>query len=580
MIPGTSYVHSMGPRQTKFGRKIVKNELGDQPRHDEGADTSGPKLIFSCSLTELSGKSLDITPYASPCRFRMLSCPSLEHEDRLDVFEFERLPAGEYCAVSYVWRGVPVPDYTDSGTFTVRGAEDGDPININVLRDIVWVAGEEVKEYLWLDRIGIIQSDKNDKAWQIMQMFSIYKESTCIIVPGGVGRLAFSNDDTTWMDRAWTLQEALAPERDEVIVLYSHSPSLEFEKHIASLSFIDTREKPLRPGRTSVTAAYMTLDDVLTVAKYSLKRPFGFNQAHAQPLIGARISGAGQRQAVWQCALMRTSSRPVDMIFSIMHFFGILLNPKEFEDDDRLGATVMFAQGILADSRKGMLDDSDHWLCALYFMETSHQISTFPQFPETAVDGRAFIRMPNSARKAVTDVMVEKYTKYTRAPLYPHFLAEKKDIGEMDDSGYYTFTAKYILPLRFVTSHPPVVNYPWDFDPEEAGWDPSGPILAADGTEWRPMLTATSIPESRTHLPEADGWGIYLGDHLLLDIFMLVKNHGEGRFHKVTYFSFSRSMKLSDEDHTMQTWFPFVCHKIKISVGGPERVIRLPQRHP
>ena len=66
----------------------------------------------------------------------MLSCPSLEHEARLDVFEFEHLPAGEYCAVSYVWRGVPVPGYSDVGTFTVRGAEDGDPISIDVLRDI------------------------------------------------------------------------------------------------------------------------------------------------------------------------------------------------------------------------------------------------------------------------------------------------------------------------------------------------------------------------------------------------------------------------------------------------------------
>ena len=67
--------------------------------------------------------------------------------------------------------------------------------------------------------------------------------------------------------------------------------------------------------------------------------------------------------------------------------------------------------------------------------------------------------MPNSPKQAVTDIMVEKYTKYTRVPLYPHFIA-RKDIGEMDDNGYYTFTARYILPLRFVASHPPVVKLP------------------------------------------------------------------------------------------------------------------------
>ena len=64
-------------------------------------------------------------------------------------------------------------------------------------------------------------------------------------------------------------------------------------------------------------------------------------------------------------------------------------------------------------------------------------------------------------------------------------------------------------------------------------------------------------------LPEADGWGVYLGRHLLLDVFILVRSHGEGLSHKATYFSFSRSMELSDEDDAMQTWFPYVCHNVK-----------------
>ncbi|THV00739.1 hypothetical protein K435DRAFT_854512 [Dendrothele bispora CBS 962.96] len=507
----------------------------------------------------------------------MLSCLSLEHKGCLDIYEFEQLPAGEYCALSYVWRGVPVPNYTDEGTFTVRGAEDGDPISIDVLRDIVWVAGEEVKEYLWMDRIGIIQSDRNDKAWQIMQMFNIYKESTCIILPGGVGRLAFSDDDTTWMDRAWTLQEALAPNRDDVIVLYSHNPSLEFEKCIAELSFIFARQKPIRPERTSIPAAYITFDDVLTVTKYSLKKPFGFNQAHAHPLLNARISGDGQLQAVWQCALTRTSSRPVDMIFSVMHFFDVLLDPKEFDDDDRLGATIELVQRISAKSKEkkatGTLKDSDFWLCAFYFMETSRQISTFAEFPETSVDGRAFIRMPNGSKKLVSDIMVERYSQYTRARVIPYFLAEKSDPGIMDDSGYYTFTARYIMPLAYVKRHPPFANYPWGLDQTgEAGWNPSQPIITADGTECRPTLTIPySLMDTPAQLPHADGWGVYLGEHVSFDVFLLVGKHGQqGRFHKVAYFSFSRSMELSDRSHDRQAWFPYVCHKVKVCIGGPE----------
>lgn len=508
----------------------------------------------------------------------MVSCLSLEHEDRLDVFEFEQLPAGNYCAVSYVWRGVPNPDYTDVGTFTVQGAEDGDPISIDVLRDVVWVAGEEVKEYLWLDRIGIVQSDKNDKAWQIVQMFRIYKESTCVVLPGGVGRLAFSDDETTWMDRAWTLQEALAPKGDDVVVLFSQNHSLEFEMHVSSLSFIDLREKPLCLGRTPKPAAYITLDDVLTVVKYSPHRPFGFNQPQAQPLVRAlQSSEAGRLQAVWQSALMRTSSRPVDMIFSIMHFFDVSLNPREYEDDDRLRATVKFAQAILAAAKQGSLDVSEHWLCALYFMDASHQISTFLKFPETSVNGKAFIRMPNMSRQAVEDIM-QKYTRYTRAHVYPHFLAEMQDVGEMDDSGYYSFTARFIMPLTYVASHSPAVKYPRDSDPDDAGWDASIPALAADGTEWCPSLTASAPLRSTTHLPDMDGWGVYLGDHMSLDVFLLLKKHEEGRFHRVSYFCLERGRYLWNKDHNLQAWFPYVYHKVKISIGSPMNVPQHPQK--
>lgn len=48
---------------------------------------------------------------------------------------------------------------------------------------------------------------------------------------------------------------------------------------------------------------------------------------------------------------MGTSSRPVGMIFSIIHFFGISLNPSESGADDRLGATIALAQAILKNQR-------------------------------------------------------------------------------------------------------------------------------------------------------------------------------------------------------------------------------------
>ncbi len=51
--------------------------------------------------------------------------------------------------------------------------------------------------------------------------------------------------------------------------------------------------------------------------------------------------------AIWKSALMQTSSRPVDMVFSIMGLFGVTLDPICFTKDDRLSATIALARAIL-----------------------------------------------------------------------------------------------------------------------------------------------------------------------------------------------------------------------------------------
>ncbi|EEB90493.1 hypothetical protein MPER_11293 [Moniliophthora perniciosa FA553] len=130
-----------------------------------------PKLIFSCGLDELSGKCVDITPYATPCRYRLLSLTSLQYRGLFQIYEFDELPMyseilpnvlknlnipgfklpemSHCCAASYVWRGITVngdpslPSIQrakEKGDFTVKGGEDGDPISISVLDDICWAA--------------------------------------------------------------------------------------------------------------------------------------------------------------------------------------------------------------------------------------------------------------------------------------------------------------------------------------------------------------------------------------------------------------------------------------------------------
>lgn len=61
----------------------------------------------------------------------------------------------------------------------------------------------------------MLQDNKEDKIWQISQMYDLYaKCQMCLVVPGGLLRLAELSDTTCWADRAWTLQEAAAPAGD------------------------------------------------------------------------------------------------------------------------------------------------------------------------------------------------------------------------------------------------------------------------------------------------------------------------------------------------------------------------------
>lgn len=123
--------------------------------------------MFPCALSEPSGKCPDPEPYISSQRDRFLSCRNLWDEVRLDIIKFIQLPLGDYCAVSYAWRGVPTEENASNWAFSVKNVEDGDPISADVFENIVWAAFDKKKGCLWLDRLGLCQSSKPDRSWQI-----------------------------------------------------------------------------------------------------------------------------------------------------------------------------------------------------------------------------------------------------------------------------------------------------------------------------------------------------------------------------------------------------------------------------
>jgi hypothetical protein len=132
----------------------------------------------------------------------------------LRILEFTELPVKRYSAISYIWRGPgPLDNVEPPRTpITVRGAEDADPITFDVLRTACLASLYLKSELIWLGRLCIIQDNRLDKNWQIENMYSIYKScKVCLVLPGGLLRLAALTEETAWIHRAWTLQKALAP---------------------------------------------------------------------------------------------------------------------------------------------------------------------------------------------------------------------------------------------------------------------------------------------------------------------------------------------------------------------------------
>ena len=291
-----------------------------------------------------------------------------------------------YAAISYVWKGkAPTCDPgCHLETFHVVGAmdPDTDPIGIGLLRTAA------VAEYLWLDRLCIMQADRDDKTWQIKNMGDIYRTcKTCLIFPGGLQRLVGIEEETDWIHRAWTLQEAVVPPSAECV--------FRFERVIINVAAVAgnptvyTIEKG-RSGRMPIhfmlTAAAMgnvdhQYEGEAAIGTYPVNI-FGKNPT-ANKLLTAlmgifhcRNDGDERENYIWRSALLRTSKREVDMVFSIMGLFGVVLDPSEYRT--REDATIGLAQAILAKGGRA------NWILA-----SDSNTLPIPKFPNACTVGRA-----------------------------------------------------------------------------------------------------------------------------------------------------------------------------------------------
>ena len=466
------------------------------------------------------------------------------------------------------------------------GAEDADPIGLDVLVDTCAASLACGASYLWLDRLCIMQTSKQDKRWQIREMYRMYTFATvCVVIPGGLRFLVPFSEETQWIHRGWTLQEVVAPPSVAVLFSWTHGAG---EVHVN----IHGEDKH---GRIEIVtpraSAMMGLEQVLGVCSvgYFDFIPDAAEEATATLLIEAALFGKPpsdvsqgkiltdirlpnvaalsfaaanwidtdeMRDAcIWQCALVRTSSRPVDMVFSIMGILGVTLDPSDFAVDDRLGATIALAREILRQGR------SASWLGISVNLPPCPHLSSFPTFPRTSVAGKAMYDLPSGGQQLVT---------LTDA-IYPNDVGLFPPLkGSMDETGYHSFDAMAARLTATSAASPlsPDSFYDDAVHPTQlramdgSTWIISSDMLIADGCG-----TSSISPSSQEPQSFAVMLGFYNGIPAVTTgntiRAMLVTEHAKDKYHVRSYFLFS---------HKALGWAS-AWKARHFCIGGPETVI-------
>lgn len=534
------------------------------------SEPSAQKIISRVPLKTLSANgTLDISKSATPERYRLINCDDFIENETLTVHEYAEFPKCLFAAISYVWQGNTPENGREAEAFNVpvpEGAAPGDPISIEVLRNACLASREYGATHLWLDRVCIMQTDDTDKPWQIKQMYRIYQRChVCIVLPGGVQCLVRLDQETQWIHRGWTLQEVVAPRQDSVFVLFSWG----LGSRKARVGNVTGSIREVRPSISAMTTLSLIIDASTTgsmsfencgkwllveVRLFSPHPPereyqdFPFwrpTRRVLAPNVGALaramtadLDQDARHHSIWQSALMRTSSRPVDMVFSIMGLFGVTLNPADFKKDDRVRATIALAQAVMKQGGRAT------WLAAAIHVSPSRQISTFPRFPRTTVSGKAFVEMGGKIQE-VSSLMENEYPIADALVPMP--------LGSMDDEGYLRFTAKAI-PVRALAAKPSAMP---------SGTTKPAHVQAIDGSWWEFHETSDHVEDAAIAVVVGFFVGYYPGATPAVDStnirVMIVQQHAHEKFHVRSYAMIS---------HSTKTWVLTWPERI-LKIGGP-----------
>ena len=303
-----------------------------------------------------------------PGAFRAISVKNLllEPTPTISVYEWADLnwsspPA--YAAISHTWtqsEAVLKICKSQNRPLMIDTGELNQPFN----REIYWTGLVQAAhaarrldcEYLWLDLLCIDQVSKPDaqgdndleKNKQIQNMGKIYKCTRAVLVMvGGVGCVQGIDELSSWIDRAWTLQEVTLskevwavvdwPYQDDFrlqpLCLDDPNDDVGHEKY--HFQFIQVKDtiKIIR------LVKLLTLEPVLIPNIPDFKmRCFDSNVHISEHNLSGKTAASSALYSMmksetkemtncgaWRCMFQRTATKEEDMIYSMMELIGVQL---------------------------------------------------------------------------------------------------------------------------------------------------------------------------------------------------------------------------------------------------------------
>jgi ankyrin repeat protein len=202
-------------------------------------------------------------------------------------------------------------------------------------------------EYLWLDLLCLDQLCDNDKKLQIKNMHNVYRSATAVLVMfGGVAAAQGLDKPSTWINRAWTLQEATLCGETYGLVNWPLAGSFFLSSTLAEFNRLPGGIALVRlgalvesePGAPLGIGTHFNIEGDMGQPTY-LELDIKFQCLGAErpailalaSVIDLQLSQSHKpdpdalQGAAWRSMWLRTSTKQQDLVFSMMHLLGTII---------------------------------------------------------------------------------------------------------------------------------------------------------------------------------------------------------------------------------------------------------------